>query len=508
MQVISNPQRMALLKSLFISFVMSSLATAGSAPVVDNTPTRVQTTLNPGLPHLGTLMPKSIHEIETSRWTLGCETIDREYSDYHVFKEYLPPLGIKRIRLQGGWARTEKDPGIYDFAWLDSIIDDARSRGLEVWLETSYGNPAYPGGGGRTLSGGFPTSEEALAAWDKWVEAMATRYKDRVRDWSMWNEPNGNKQHTAAMITEFNIRTAKIIKRIIPDARIGGLVLSTPHPKIIEHFMKTLAERNQLGLFEWVVYHRYSHNPDDAYPAVIKAKEILRRYSPTMKLWQGESGIQSEWGPSGALGRRPWTELTQAKWDTRRMLGDISHDVDSAVFTAADLDYRTTGFHNGLLRYGLLKAAGAAEGFKVLKVKMAYYGVQNVVSVFNDSVELIPDYACEVTCPKTVAVFGHRVKANGQQILVFWDKSGAPQDTNDIVPATFQIKRGVFQDPVWVDILTGNVYQLPAAQVVVEGDRVTLKDIPVYDAPAFITDKAVLRIEESRQLVYERTHAK
>ena len=25
------------------------------------------------------------------------------------------------------WARTEKDPGIYDFAWLDQIIDDARS---------------------------------------------------------------------------------------------------------------------------------------------------------------------------------------------------------------------------------------------------------------------------------------------------------------------------------------------------------------------------------------------
>lgn len=87
---------------------------------------------------------------------MGCETIDREYSNYDAFKEYLPALGIRRIRLQGGWARTEKDPGIYDFAWLDHIIDDARSRGLEIWLETSYGNPAYPGGGGRTLSGGFP----------------------------------------------------------------------------------------------------------------------------------------------------------------------------------------------------------------------------------------------------------------------------------------------------------------------------------------------------------------
>ncbi len=508
MQMIPKRKRLAALKALISSLALSSLAIAVAAPVVDNTPTRVQTSLNPNLPHLGTLVPKSIHEIESSRWTLGCETIDREYSDYHAFKEYLPPLGIKRIRLQGGWARTEKDPGIYDFAWLDSIIDDARSRGLEIWLETSYGNPAYPGGGGRTLKDGFPTSEAALAAWDKWVEAMATRYKGKVRDWGMWNEPNLNKVHTAAMITEFNIRTAEIIKRVIPEARIGGLVLTTPHPKIIEHFMRTLAERNKLGLFEWVVYHRYGPNPDEAYPAVIKAKEIIRKYSPTMKLWQGESGVQSEWCPAGATSKYPWTELTQAKWDTRRMLGDISHDVDSAVFTAADLDYRTTGFHNGLLRYGLLKTAGAAEEFKVLKVKMAYYAVQNVVSVFNDSVELIPDFACEVKRAKPVAVFGHRVKASGQQILVFWDKSGTPQDTNDTVPATFQIERGTFKDPVWVDVLTGNVYQLPAERMTAEGEHVIFKDIPVYDAPAFVTDKAALQFEESKQVQYERTKTK
>jgi hypothetical protein len=189
------------------------------------------------------------------------------------------------------------------------------------------------------------------------------------------------------------------------------------------------------------------------------------------------------------------------------MLGDLGHDVDSAVFTAADLDYRTTAFHNGLVRYGLLKTAGAAEGFKVLKVKMAYYAVQNVVSVFNDAVVLIPDYPCEVTCAKAVAVFGHRVKQNGQQIVVFWDKSGTPQNTNEIAPADFRIKGGRFENPVWVDVLTGNVYQVPAEKIVVEGDAVIFKEIPVYDAPAFITDQNVLSFQEPPQLVYERTKA-
>ena len=172
------------MKELMVGMMALALATVGFAQVIDNTSTRVQTSLNPCMKHLGTLIPQNVHEIGTSRWTLGCETIDREYADFNAYKEYLPALGIRRIRLQGGWARTEKDPGIYDFAWLDQIINDALSRGLEIWLETDYGNPAYEGGGGRTLKGGFPTSEKALAAWDKWVEAMAARYKGRVRDWA------------------------------------------------------------------------------------------------------------------------------------------------------------------------------------------------------------------------------------------------------------------------------------------------------------------------------------
>jgi len=310
----------------------------------------------------------------------------------------------------------------------------------------------------------------------------------------MWNEPDGHKEHTPERVTEFNIRTAEIIKRVIPDARIGGLVLCGPKVDYFEHFGKTLAERNKLDLFQWAVYHAYSMNPDDHNPAALKAKAVLAKYAPNMKMWQGECGTQSEWCRSGALSRYPWTELTQAKWDTRRMLGDLGNGADSEVFTAADLDYRTTSFHNGLVRYGLLKTAGATEGFKVLKVKMAYYAVQNVVSVFNDALELIPDYPCEVHCAKPLAVYGHKDIASGQQVCVFWDKSGVPSNSFDTVGVTLTIRGGTFADPVWVDTLTGGIYAIPKEKIQAEADKVTFKDLPAYDAPVFITDKKILSI--------------
>jgi len=51
---------------------------APAVALLDQTPTRVQSALKPAWPKIGTLKPKSISEIETSMWSLGCETLDRD----------------------------------------------------------------------------------------------------------------------------------------------------------------------------------------------------------------------------------------------------------------------------------------------------------------------------------------------------------------------------------------------------------------------------------------------
>ena len=97
--------------------------------------------------------------------------------------------------MQAGWAKCEPEKGVYHFEWLDEIINHIIAQGVEPWLQTSYGNPIYEGGGGIHLSAGFPTSEVALAAWDDWVSAMAERYQGKVKIWEIWNEPdNGRKK--------------------------------------------------------------------------------------------------------------------------------------------------------------------------------------------------------------------------------------------------------------------------------------------------------------------------
>jgi hypothetical protein len=459
-----------------------------AGPPIDPSPDRAKTELNPGLKQIGTLKPRSASEIEGSNWTLGCETLDRDFADYQQYKEYLVPLGIKTIRLQGGWAKTERIKGAYDFAWLDAIIDDAGSRSLNILLETGYGNTNYVGGGGWDLAGGFPTSAEGLAAYDRWVEAMATRYKGKVRDWAMWNEPDINKQHKPEDITGLNIRAAEIIKRVIPDARIAGLSLASSSPKFFESCLKALAEKGKVELFHWFIYHGYEFNPDSSYKNVEALKATLARYSAKAKMRQGENGCPSEMATKFALSNHPWTESSQAKWDLRRMLGDLGHDVESAVFTICDFNH--TG--REINRKGLLRATADK---RVEKVKLAYYAVQNCAAVFDNTLERIKEPAVTVTYDKATASFAYRNKATGQNLVVLWDNAGTPDDSFVTRPAQVVVKGFAMKEPVWVDLVSGRIYEIPADQIAAAGESTMFKAIPLYDAPVLITDKAVLRYD-------------
>jgi len=492
---------------MLAALAVCGAAAATAAPVIDDSPTRVQTPLRTGLELRGVLKPKSVDEISTSHWSIDGAGTDREHAQYHVYKEYLPALGIRRMRTQAGWARCEKDPGMYDFWWLDSIVFDAAKRGLEVWLETSYGNPAYKGGGGRGLAGGMPSSPEALAAWYRWVGELAKRYKGYVRDWCVWNEPDLFGANGIDTVIPFTIRTAEIIRREIPDARIAACALTWANPEYIEPFCKALKESGKTHLFTWIAYHHYSMNPDHGYDGeVAAARKIVAQYTPGLKLWQNESGTQSELRRSGALNAHLWDELSQAKWDLRRYLADLGLGDYTGVFHACDLDYHNSGFHDGIVRYGLIKTAGQEQDYKVLKVKTAYYAVQNAVSVFNDAVEPVPAAASGVRLEGVAqgACYVFRDVKTKTLLPVFWDASCVPSNACNAAFVTLSVPGKPFATPVWTDVLTGRVYDVPAANVKAAGGRTVYAKLPCYDSPGFLTDAALLSYVVPEEVVVTR----
>lgn len=442
---------------------------------------------------VGTIKPKNSNEIKTSNWLIGCETLDRDYADYDAYKTYLVPLGIKRIRLQGGWAKTEKEKGVYDFKWLDHIIDDAVSRGLQPWLELSYGNAIYNGGGGINLSSGIPSSDEGLSAWDNWVKAMVTHYKTRVKDWEIWNEPNNIKDNRADLFANFTIRTLDIIKAIQPDARISVLAMSRIDVKYADDCLKIINDKGKIGLIDNITYHGYCKNPDEHYTRVEKLKSAVAQYRPVLKLRQGENGAPSLGKMGGALSDYDWTELSQAKWDTRRMLGDLGRDIESSVFTIVDIAYNSDGPIKKLNVKGLL---ASDSNKRVIKQKMAYFAVQHVTSIFTGQLERIRDFNYTSTAISPISVFAYRDKTTKKQVITIWQNSQIPANDNQYEAVDFNIANCNFINPVYVDVVSGKVYQIPANQWHKKGNSYTFSKIPVFDGPVLIADKSLVSIRK------------
>lgn len=497
-------------KVVLIVFLYTISVLRIQAQVPDTSRYRVKTDVAIPFTYIGTIKPVKANEVKSSNWLLGCETLDRDFADYEAYKTYLIPLGVKRLRMQAGWAKTEKIKGVYNWDWLDKIINDAISRGLQPWLETSYGNSLYKGGGGENLSAGIPTSAEALAAWDKWVEALVKRYKDKVKDWEVWNEPNfgDNEINTAEQVAALNIRTAAIIKRIQPDAKISGLAMGHIDLHYADVFFTVLKNKKAFNLFDNFTYHDYVYNPDANYWHVQELKELLRKYDKDGVLRQGENGCPSEPGNGrGALGNYEWTELSQAKWVTRRMLGDLGHDVESSILGIIDIAYNSSGPINRLNVKGLLKSDTTK---KVLRPKIAYYAMQNVASIFDNSLQRIKSlqftYNANATVPagkvkytkstdRSLAVYGYENMNSKKQVFTIWMDEAIPQNTNTIQTLNFSVINGNFENPVLVDVLTGSVYEVPASQWSMKGSVFSFNKIPIYDAPVIIADKSLLKLQ-------------
>lgn len=456
-----------------------------------------------GMEYLGRLTARSTDEIEESNWFLGCETLDRDYADYDQYKEYLCPLGIKSLRFQGGWAKTEKKRGVYDWEWLDHIIDDAVGRGLRPWLQTGYGNSIYPGAGGENLGAGMPLSEEGFAAYLRWVEGMVSRYADRVWDWEVWNEPNfaDNKINTPEITAEFNIRTAKVIKRIQPQARISALAMGHINLSYAEQFLKYLAEHNACGLFHNLTYHDYVYNPDGNKLAVYRLRQLTEKYAPNLILRQGENGAPSERGAGGALADYDWSEAAQAKWDVRRMLENLGNDIQSSVYSIADLQYTGNGPIRRKNSKGLLETN--ADNV-VLRPKLAYYAVQNVAAVFDSRLERLRNTAirhtlteedtdgCWIGTDRSVAIYGYRSKRTGGRLYAVWRDDAIPADEDRVDDWDIRFAGSRFKNPVLIDIITGRVYRIPEGKWRREGGIDCFKQMPVYDAPILIAESDIV----------------
>ena len=76
--------------------------------------------------------------------------------------------------------------------------------------------------------------------------------------------------------------------------------------------------------------------------------------------------------------------------------------------------------------------------------------------------------------------------------MVLWDNSGTPDDAFVTRPAQVVVKGQAMKEPVWVDLVSGRIYEIPAERVTTAGGFTIFKDVPLYDAPVLIAEKGLV----------------
>lgn len=454
----------------------------------------VQPTSGIDLPRLGTLKFRSAGEITASSWSIGGETLDRDFGVYEHYKSYLGPLGAKAIRLQAGWAKCERKRGVYSWGWLDAIVEDALRQGVQPWLQFSYGNTVYPGGGGTGLGGGFPSSAEALAAWDRWVRALVERYGDRVREWEVWNEPDLNHSSTATSTAyvALYLRTATIVRELQPKARLYALGLASDLG-YAGRFLAGMKERGKLDLIDAITVHTYPRNPDVT-ENIDRLRALIARTGQRIEVRQGETGAPSAYQKGFALKEIRWTETMQAKWNLRRMLAHHAKGVPFNLFTLCDLHYRGAGGRLEMNYKGLL---ATNPDQSVARSKPAYHAARGVFSIFDATLKPITDYSHKTTALRRLALDGY-ARQDGTRVTAYWFSDAPPDDGCAATAIDVTLPAGRFTDPVLIDLRTALVYAVPNDRRAKTSTGVTFRGIPAYDSPMLLAERGASLLTPTR----------
>lgn len=450
-----------------------------------------------GLREIGRLPTRTAAEIKSSPWSIGCETMDRDYADWNSYKFLLPMLGAKHGRLFSGWAKTEQEKGVYDFTWLDPQVREMAAMGVKPWICLSYGNPVW----GSDFRLGMRVKQvtddpEAFAAWIRYCEACVRRYMDVVDEWEIWNEPFGQGPEYAEMF----YRTGKAIRAIQPTAKLYCTAIN--YPKDYTTVLERLKKENALDLGSRFIYHPYWGNPDDSYAGLAEPlRKLVKSYSPAFDVYQGEVGCPSQLEFAHALANIEWTEYSQAKWNLRRTIGDAARSIPSSVFTMVDLKYTFMLQSFGLVRSNLLK--------EFVYRRPSFYAMQNVFNYFDDEtrpVKLVTAAGFTVerrADPRDTA--GRRLtcakfERKGKPSWCYWYANRTPSNVLEFDRVTLAIP-GRIENPVWIEMITGRMFEIPADCVSVANGAAaqgadssapvtTLRNVPMWDSPVMITEKS------------------
>lgn len=230
-------------------------------------------------------------------------TIPREYFGLHIHRAdqgtAWPTVPFGSWRLWDAyvtWADIEPNPGQWKFERLDRYVAMAALTKTDILLPLANtptwaaARPAEPS----AYKPGNASEPANIETWKNYVRTVGYRYKGRIKNYEIWNEPNIKHHYSGsvAKLVEMTCEASRILKSIDPSNQIVSPAASSGARGHIEYLANFL-DAGGKNCIDVVAHHFYVPNggPEGMAPMIRGVKAVMATNGMMDKpLWNTETG--------------------------------------------------------------------------------------------------------------------------------------------------------------------------------------------------------------------------
>ena len=222
------------------------------------------------------------------------------------------------LRVVLDWFRVEPVKGLYDWAYIDRVVDSARAHDLKVLLVIGFA-PEWARPPGTSWSAP-PQNASDFAAF---AGAAVARYGSRVSNWEIWNEPNssdyfGSTGDAATRYTDL-LRAAYVaIKKLQPAATVLSAGMSRTGEIPPAKFLEQMYALGAKGFFDAAAMHPYvspgglAADSYGGWSAVADMHNVMvSQGEGSKKIWMTELGAPTMPPPLGVSQEEQAEQITE-----------------------------------------------------------------------------------------------------------------------------------------------------------------------------------------------------
>jgi hypothetical protein len=196
------------------------------------------------------------------------------------------------------WADIEPQPNHWYFDLLDKYVSWSQAHQTPILMQLAYtprwasSTPDAPTDVEATNPPGLSGAPRNMQDWRTFVRTVATRYKGKINNWEIWNEPNRPQGWTGSVDTlvEMTREAYLILKEVDPTCTvISPAATETRGVAYLDAFL----EKGGGQYVDVIGYHFYVGREDpEAMVTLINAvKRVMAKHGIGSKpLWSTEAG--------------------------------------------------------------------------------------------------------------------------------------------------------------------------------------------------------------------------